>query len=359
MTTTTLNDALLDGWATDPLGPVAVHLREDLVPVEGRDAVFFPPTYAAAKRGESSGYNIDTLADGTRVALVDSVGSQANRMEPLFKEERFRHLVPQVDVAYGDAKKDTDGTMSLLEAGHRLGDAIVRCTELQEEVQQAFKDFLRHGDATAVARLAPTSLVFGVWDSRDTMAKVPRIVQSVIRAWDVSPLKRSAQYNPALDYAALEVFSEEEKQKAEGKSSSPLAERGFVHVPAVGSHGGIVARGPIGRDVTINLIALRRLGGADRDTLCQYILGLVLVAAAEPIDPFLRQGCLLVPDADRPAQWEVVARDGNRSGVELDADTVLAYATRAANAFGVGEDRSVRFDKSRAKADAKKKDKSK
>lgn len=352
MTTPSTNSTPLDSWATDPLGPVALRLCEELVPVEGRGAVFFPPTFADV------GYNIDVLADGTQVALVDSVGSQANRMEPLFKEERFRKLVPQVEIAYGEADKETDGTLSLLEAGHRLGDAIVRCTELQEVARGAFQEFLRRGDATGLARLAPTSLVFGVWDSRDTMAKAPRIVQSVIRAWDVSPLTRSAQYEPALDYAVLDVFSESEKQKAEGKAGSPLAKRGFVHVPASGSHGGVVARGPIQRNVTVNLVALRRLGAPEdqQDALRRYILGLALVVVAEPANPFLRQGCLLVPDPDRPAVWETVARDGTRAAVDLSPESVLEYATKAAAAFGVdGDSRTVRFDKARAKADAKKK----
>src|SRR5258708_3887415 len=141
---------------------------------------------------------------------------------------------------------------------------------------------------STIAKLAPTSLVFGVWDSRDTQAKLPRIVQSVVRAWDVEVLSRSAQYNPALDYAALEVFSEEDKQKAEGRAESPLAQRGFVHVPAVGAHGGVVARGPIQRELTVNLVALRRLKGENSVTLRRYILGLALVVATEPVDGFLR-----------------------------------------------------------------------
>ena len=56
---------------------------------------------------------------------------------------------------------------------------------MKDEAQKAFKLFLDTGDASALAKLAPTSLVFGVWDSRDTQAKLPRLVQSVIRAWDV------------------------------------------------------------------------------------------------------------------------------------------------------------------------------
>lgn len=347
--TTKTDAATLDRWATDPEGPVALHLRQELVPVEGRGAVFFPPTYAEI------GYNIDVLGDGTRVALVDSVGSQANRMEPIFREPRFRHLVPQVEILYGDEKNETSGKLSLLEAGHRIGDAVVRSTDLHEAARAAFKSLLRHDDATPLAKLAPTSLVFGVWDSRDTGAKVPRIVQSVIRAWDVSKLTRSAQYNPALDYTALDVFTEEEKQKAEGKSGTPLAERGFVHVPSTGSHGGIVAKGPIVRDVTVNLVALRRLNGENAELVRRYVLGLALVAATAPQDPFLRQGCLLVPDVDVPAEWKAVERSGERKAVSLDPETVLAFATNAAERFGVGDSREVSFDKKRAKADTKEK----
>src|SRR5438552_14871834 len=81
---TNVTSELLDTWATDPKGPVALHLKQKLLPVEsvdGDEGIIYPPTYA------DIGYNIDTLSDGTRVALIDSVGSQANRMEPIFKEQ--------------------------------------------------------------------------------------------------------------------------------------------------------------------------------------------------------------------------------------------------------------------------------
>ena len=330
--------------ANDSAGPVALTLRQILLPVEGSDAVVFPPTYAGI------GYNIDTLSDGTRVATIDSVGSQANRMEPVFEEEPYAALVPQVTITYGN-----DRSISILQAGHRLGDALVRSTALAEEANAAFRTFLDTGDAAAIARLAPTSLVFGVWDSRDTQAKLPRIVQSVIRAWDVDDLKRSAQYMPPVDYAALDVFSDAEKNKQEGNQKSPLAQRGFVHVPATGEHGGIVVHGEICRTVTVNLVALRRLGGDGGPALRRYVLGLALVAANAPLDGFLRQGCLLTPDPDAPASWAAVGRDGAREAVALDADAVLAFAQDAATAFGARENRTVQFDKNLAKADATKK----
>ena len=297
----------INSWADDKNGPVALHLKQRLMPVEGEGAVIFPPTYA------DIGYNIDTLSDGTKVATIDSVGAQANRIEPIFKESPYAALVPQIDVGYGNEKK-----ISILDVGHRLGDAVIRCTALKEDAQKAFREFLDTGNATKIAKLAPTSLVFGVWDSRDTQAKLPRIVQSVIRAWDISELKRSAQYNPALDYAALEVFSEEDKQKAEGKSESPLAQRGFVHVPAIGTHGGVIAKGGIERQVTVNLVALRRLEGENGEALRRYVLGLSLVAATAPLDPFLRQGCLLVPDPNKTAKWSLVERSEKPTAAPLN-----------------------------------------
>jgi CRISPR-associated protein Csb1 len=355
----TLTHDIVNSWVDDPKGPVALHLKQKLVPVEGEGGVIFPPTYA------DIGYNIDTLADGTKVATIDSVGSQANRMEPIFKAAKLGHpdnplakLVPQIDIAYGNEK-----TLSILEAGHRLGDAIIRSTkesdgfDLKRAARDAFNLLLDTSDVSAIAKLAPTTLVFGVWDSRDTQAKLPRVIQSVIRAWDVDVLKRSAQYNPALDYAALEVFSDDDKQKAEGKKESPLAQRGFVHVPSTSAHGGVIAGGAIERDITVNLVALRRLNGDKGQALRRYILGISLVAAIEPMDAFLRQGCLLVPDTTASSRWAVVGRDGSRSEIELPEALIKDYASHAAGVFGVGENRIVPFDKALAKDDAKKADK--
>lgn len=56
----TVTDELLDQWATDPNGPVALHLKQKLLPAEGEGGVIFPPTYA------DIGYNIDTLSGDHR-----------------------------------------------------------------------------------------------------------------------------------------------------------------------------------------------------------------------------------------------------------------------------------------------------
>ena len=421
---TELTHETINSWADDKNGPVALHLKQRLMPVEGEGAVIFPPTYAGI------GYNIDTLSDGTKVATIDSVGAQANRIEPIFKDPPYAELVPQIEILCGNGKVTT-----IFDASHRLGDALIRCiksdsdeanaSNLPKAAHDAFKALKDKNDAGEIAKIAPTSLVFGAWDSRDTQAKLPRIVQSVIRAWNVEELKRSAQYNPSIDYAELEVFTEEEKKKQEGDPKSLLAQRGFVHVPATGTHGGVIAKGGIERQVTVNLIALRRLEGkATEDTkkvhgklseleskngaaaealrlfleekytevaekirklegengeliealqklekakavtnnkLRRYVLGLSLVAATAPLDPFLRQGCLLVPDPDpdETAKWSLVERNGKRTAVDLNGQTALSYAKTAAKAFGVGPSHRLSFSKELAKKDKDKKAKTK
>jgi CRISPR-associated protein Csb1 len=131
-------------------GPTALVLREPLMPVEGIDGILFPPTFAAGDNFKG-GYNIDGFPDGKNVCLIDSVGSQANRIEPMFTMSEYAKLVPQVVVKAGEKE------VNLLEAGHRAGDAIARCSELQQELQDGFKAVLR-GNAEPLAKIAPTSL---------------------------------------------------------------------------------------------------------------------------------------------------------------------------------------------------------
>ncbi|MDX2019380.1 MAG: type I-U CRISPR-associated RAMP protein Csb1/Cas7u [Deltaproteobacteria bacterium] len=341
-----MSEAIFDKLLGDSAdAPAALVLREYLTPVEGKDGAFFPPTFAAAENSKEfpGGYNINDLGNGENVCLVDSVGSQANRIEPLFTTEKYAALVPQILVEAGEKK------ISILQAGHRAGDAIVRCTELKDGLQAAFQS-LKKGNALPLAKLAPTSLVFGVWDSRDTQAKAPRLLAATIRAFNVAPLTRSAQYNPATEYVE-EGLLDDTEDKAMLKVYS---ERGFRHVPASGTHGGVIARGDIRREVTLQLAALRLLRAPSEDEtkkLRAYLLGLSLVAFTQPAVGFLRQGCNLVLDADKKAEAKVVYPDGRREAWILTHIDALAFAVKSAASFGVGESKQVKFDTKLAKDD--------
>lgn len=328
-----------DSWLGVDSDVAALVIREYLTPVEGADGVVFPATFAAAedKSKFPGGYNIDTFPDGKNVCLIDSVGSQSNRIEPIFAAPDYAALIPQILVKAGEKE------INLLQAGHRAGDALVRCSALQKELQDAFKA-LQKGNAEPLAKIAPTSLVFGVWDSRDTQAKLPRLIASTIRAYDVQKLTRSAQFVPATEFTDEGLLEPTEDKKVK----DAYAERGFIHVPASGSHGGVIANGGIRRDATLSLAALRLLSaGKDQArtlALRRYIFGLTLTALTHPPASYLRQGCNLVQDPGKPREFVEVHVDGKRTPAKISHADALAFATAAAKAFGVGSGRIVDFD---------------
>lgn len=363
---------LFDLWLADN-GPVALRLRQRLLPVEADESgcgIIFPPTYA------DIGYNIDTLADGTRVATIDTVGSQANRLEPIFKStgkdaegnelNKLASLVPQVEIILHRAggkkgsKKQVgeDGHIekrSLLDLAHRSADAVVLASPtLAPEIAKAFEALRNSGNAALLAVIAPTSLVFGVWDSRGgTGEKRPRLVRSIIRAWDVEVLHSAAQFN-----SVWKALSDEQKEDFEKEAKSKkvkLSEKGFADAPAVFRKvkldipklrdgapnpearvlGGVLTKGAIERDVTINLVALRGIRGEDTTETIEvqkYLLGLALLAATADLELFLREGCLLRYANDDT--WTKVPRRGQPVEVSFPSrDQLVAYAMAAAQPF--------------------------
>jgi CRISPR-associated protein Csb1 len=361
----TVTDELLDQWATDPNGPVALHLKQKLLPVEGEGGVIFPPTYA------DIGYNIDTLSDGTKVATIDSVGSQANRMEPMFKSmgknekgeelNPLAALVPQIEIILNVKEKDGEEykrRQSLLDLAHRSADAVVKATpSLANLINPAFEVLKRHGNSGPLCAIAPTSLLFGVWDSRDgTGEKRPRLVRSIIRAWDVDVLHSAAQFNSiwkSLDEETQNALKEEAANKKTELSEVGLADApatfrktdkvaqfiGGVPNPEARVLGGVRVNkeGLIQRDVTINLVALRGLRGEnDKETkqIQKYVLSLALLTASTDLEMFLREGCLL-RYADEKNEWKIVPRRGEPQLIENfpGRDELIEFAKEAAKPF--------------------------
>ncbi len=334
-----------DKWLTEGSEFAALVMRQWLAPVEGNDAVIFPPTYAKPERTREDdwlGYNIDGVGDSS-VCQIDSVGSQANRMEPIFKGDKYKLLVPQFTIK---AKSEgRERKVDLLDAGHRGADSIVRFSELGTELHEAFRSFRDKGNAEPLARIAPTSIVFGSWDSRATQAKLPRVVRSVIRAYNVRVLHRSAQYSTI----AGEIL---ESGDVEVTTKGPKAELGLAHVPAAWTHGGVQVLGEIRRDAILKLETIRSLAGPDKDAslrLRRYVLGLALVSFTAPQETCLREGCELVADPKRPVEWKLVKHDGTREDKVITHDQAISFATAAAGKFGVQPGGEVVFNSVLAK----------
>ena len=175
-----------------------------------------------------------------------------------------------------------------------------------------------------LARLAPTSLVYGAWDSRDTRVRVPRAIAATIRAVDVSVLTRSAQYSGAFGQAALGLDAAEWKKAAAA---------GFAPTPCVDRPGGVLVHGAIVQSASIVLEGLRGYRTADAsDVLPAYLLGLALGGLLTTGRRYrLRSGCALVPAG--PAEWRAVTESGERLDVAIDADSVVAELRDAARAW--------------------------
>lgn len=339
---------LIDDLLDESKGAAAIVHQEWLLPDGDRSAVFFPPTYPKPQEGFSGewlGYNIDVLPDGRRVCLVDSVGSQANRLEALFKRSPYSELVPQVQIRISDG-----ASVNLLDAGHRAADAIVRFSSGREQIQKAFEAIRDQANYEPLAKVAPTSILFGCWDSRGTQVKIQRVVGSVIRAFNVTTLHRSAQYRPPVRYVEAGLVDEPDDKLKEAYS-----QEGLLDSPSSWTHGGVVLLdgGEIRRDARLNLVAIRALSArANAEAtyrLQRYILGLALVVLSAHPETNLREGCLLVKDAQRPPRTELVYADGQRHAFALAHHEVMDFARAAAEAFGVGEPKEFVFDSSMAR----------
>lgn len=364
-----LTQEILNQWATDSKGAVALHLKQKLLPVEAIEndrGIVFPPTYA------DIGYNIDPLSDGTKVATIDSIGSQANRMEPLFSEGGpLADFVPQIKI-----KINKGTTVSIFDLPHRAADATVQSSpDLAELAADAFIK-LKQGNAAPLCALAPTSLVFGVWDSRGgTGEKRPRLVRSLIRAWDVETLHAAAQFNSV--WKKLDETQQTDLTKEADKKKVDLSAKGLADAPATFRKtkipqyrdgapnpdarvlGGVLVKGRIEREVTVNLLALRGLRGGDKDKdgaeakhVRQYLLGLTLLAATQEMDLFLREGCLLRYKVTDEDLWYALPRRGDPQKISFaNSDEIIkAYMKEAVEHFKDKWPKSLNYEFNIAKA---------
>lgn len=323
-----------DDLLIDNADVAAIVIRERLRPVQGARGVFLPPTFAASGRGKSD-YQIDRFGpraddpegaqkDGVIASrcTVDSVPSQANRLEARLLKYSGTSI-PKVTIS---GSRVGQGSIDLLEVGHRVGDAVVRYSKNGdkdgfEPFEVALQAYVK-GDAAPLAKLAPTSLVFGHWDSRDsatkrsTKSKARRLIRSEIVAFNVQKVTKRSQYWSSVDPEVsqeLEQILKEAKEAAQGdpNTKNPASQLGMTDVPAPESPGGVIAFGPIERTAIIALSGVRALATFKAPTdagvteidaektlaLRRYLFALALASAVDPGVWDLREGCILVRDS--------------------------------------------------------------
>jgi len=305
---------------------VALVRKEKLVPVTRKGSVIFPPTYLVSEeqgeKGESD-YVIDTTPEGD-VVLIDSVESQANRMEELFLPEGpYANLVPQITI---NIEKKDGLNINLIKAPHRIADALVRFSTLREKAGEALRKVENENDYLEVARISPFSLLFGAWDSRGVSSgrvKIPRALTSTVRGYNVFRLRRGYAYTPALRLYMGQDEIEEALEKADNKG---MSEEGMAQAAGTVKQGGVVVKGDIIRESVLSFVALRNLRAGNNAELTKklrkYITSLGLLCLVSRLPAEYRSGCILVPEPGSET-FEAVYNDGSKFPVKLTLEDAI------------------------------------
>ena len=357
-------------------GAVALRSIMRLQPADGPGGKVFPPTYAVTADNK---YAIEERQVGDRVVttvLLDSVASQANRAELALLEgweaDELRFPVPYVDFT-GEPEFDDLGRITVLEAPHRLADAIFRDSLLGgtlfrlSEVGRKITD-ARPGNATDLFRFAPTALLFGQWDSTGPKgglgSKFQRAYVSEIVGLDakigrkvgsrIDPLQIERDAAVAYEHSdpqqrwtldPNEAVQQKGKPKPVGGDGRPSEINHGNIAPSIDSQSGGVTISAARQTTVLSLAALRRLrfAGHGRDAqvaarTAVAALGVAAVVYGYEADHDLRSRCLLIPE--HPPVIELVGRDGESPAtVSLDRESaaqLLSDASAQAVRTGIG-----------------------
>src|SRR5882724_7425634 len=173
----------------------AIRIRTKLLPVGGSDDKIFPPTYA----GESHAvYAVEKRRIGERevaTVLLDSVQSQANRLEQGLLEavEDEGLQIPVIEVNFASAFEGRKKVTSL-DAPHRIADALIRDSLVISENKRPFAKSTigrrftasSYADATALFEYCPrpSSLAYGIRMAPAVGLETSSHARLFPRSWD-------------------------------------------------------------------------------------------------------------------------------------------------------------------------------
>ena len=335
-----------------------------LQPIGGQGDKIFPPTYPPARRGAPPRHVFERRRlDGNEIwcVLIDSVQSQANRLEEALlaaaeeNDEDKRMPLPFVTVDFGGAELKPLERITSLDAPHRVYDAILRDSLLNDTPFMQSEEGRRlatakPADATGLLELSPTALLFGAWHSQGEGgglgAKFPRALVSEIMGIDTpveevvissrtgevesqtAGRRTGSRIDPLGILRKVEVFKG--VSVSDWSTDQGEAGKGAKKVrPSEINHSNIVPTvEPLGvtcdhaeHRATITLAGLRRLrfGGDVRDAAGRALiasLGLLALAEQDARGYALRSRCDLVCEGAAPL--ELVHADGSTTLLELD-----------------------------------------
>ncbi len=296
------------------------------------DVLVRPPTFASPGKAGHGRYVIN----GNGEVEIDTPQRQ-NRRASEKLHDQYGGLLPENVIA---GLAGTRGPKRIGQLGHRLADAAVRASAFRDDAEAAFRAHAE-GNVEPMVLLDPTSLVFGVFNSRgETTARtqVRGLYCSRIAGFGAVPVRSGTQYQGFIDdrQKTAEAYSTElrndAKKFAKTLQGENASKSGFVDQPVPKSKAGQIAAGDeqmagvrcrkIVRTTTVNVIRARGIAragdgipnGDSRSEICrqnarcaEYVLGLGLLCLVEDYDHDLRQGAQLI---ETTSETVVVRRDG-------------------------------------------------
>ncbi|MBP5232780.1 MAG: type I-U CRISPR-associated protein Cas7 [Planctomycetes bacterium] len=344
---------------------VALRCRRRMQPADGNGGKVFPPTYEGGK------YALEQrLIDGVKTdcVVLDSVQSQANRVEQALKNEFFvpgaaECAIPVVDVDFSAIGLPEVGHVTSLDAPHRFADAILRDslhdgTKFRDTEAGKALTNATLADATALYRFCPLALVLGIWDSTGPKGglgvKFQRALASEIVAINaVRGVKTSSRIDPLNISAKVEGISgaaddwkltataasaaKEGKAGKKGKSGVKPSEINHGNVtPSIDANAGGITCDYAVQNTVLSLAALRKIhfpvAGKNLDAEARAALVALALCGAVLAqgESDLRSRCLLVPEG--PATWELVDADGAATSFTCDVEDAKKLLQTCADA---------------------------
>ena len=298
-----------------------------------------PPTFAMAGEAGYGKYCVNANGE----VEIDTPERQNRRASEML-HGRYGDVLPENWLEGPDGCR---GPKRIGELGHRAADAGARSSGYAGDIDAAFRAW-NAGRAEPLAKLDPTSLVFGAFNSRGAAGaggKVSGMYCARITGFGAEPVRSGAQYRGFVEdkdatTGALqgELNEEDGKRLAEAMSGEGPAKHGLTDQPIPKSDKGKVPEGGehmagvrcsritlVSTTSAIRARAIAGMGGGIRDDaerraagrtnrLCaQYALGLALLAQNAEYDHDLRQGAQLL---ETGRTTEIVYRDGTTKTIE-------------------------------------------
>lgn len=327
-----------------------LRLRLRLQPLYGPGEIVFPCTvdkgeYQTFNRRlpEYKDYQVSEISDGKErrlplgavpCVIIDSVQSQANRMEnALLEDIRAGNIhLPYIETDFTGVEglRKEIGRLTCFDCPHRAFDAILRdsvdASGTPFPATDAGQRIVKANSANSIAlfQVSPASLLFGSWDSTGLSGglgeKFTRCVVSELvgvnaiagerGGFRVDPLNSSADVDckRIADGEKFEIW-----QKLQGKRKKDAAKASSINhgnIPFDRVHGGVTVD-YIQQSTTISFAALRQLHFPVGDKDCSspaiaVLAAMALHAAALNAERgwHLRSRCDLVLDDGADIGWE-------------------------------------------------------